>query len=131
MVEREAACSCGQLQLVARGEPIRVSVCHCLACQRHTGSAFGFQARFRRGDVRVSGDSCEYTRHSERGEPRRFNFCPECGATVYYVLTSAPDLVAVPAGAFADPAFPAPQLSVWESRMHEWVTLRSDVEHNA
>lgn len=44
VIEREAVCSCGQLRLIAEGEPVRVSVCHCLACQRRTGSAVGFQA---------------------------------------------------------------------------------------
>ncbi|MCZ6616567.1 MAG: aldehyde-activating protein, partial [Gammaproteobacteria bacterium] len=46
MTTRRAACSCGNLRLTARGDPIRVSVCHCHACQRRTGSVFGVQARF-------------------------------------------------------------------------------------
>ena len=43
---REAACSCRQLRLTVEGEPELVSLCHCLACQRRTGSAFGVQAAF-------------------------------------------------------------------------------------
>ena len=129
MVTRDAACSCGQLHLVVQGEPLRLSVCHCLACQRRTGSAFGFQARFPRASVQTAGDSREYIRASDEGEPRTYHFCPECGATVYYVLASAPDVVAVPVGAFADPTFPEPRVSVWESRKHAWVTLPPDVEH--
>ena len=50
---RQASCSCEQLRLSAEGEPVRISVCHCLACQRRTGSAFGFQARFEAGWVRL------------------------------------------------------------------------------
>jgi DNA topoisomerase IB len=46
MTERHASCSCGQLAVVTRAEPIRISICHCLACQRRTGSVFGTQARF-------------------------------------------------------------------------------------
>jgi hypothetical protein len=48
MNTRTASCSCGQLTVVTAGDPIRVSVCHCLACQRRTGSVFGAQARFAR-----------------------------------------------------------------------------------
>ncbi len=129
MVTRDAACSCGQLSLVAEGEPVRVSVCHCLACQRRTGSAFGAQGRFPRDRVRITGRSSEYVRVSDAGEARTFNFCPECGATVYYSLASTPDVVAVALGAFADPSFPAPGFSVWEDRQHPWVTLPSDIEH--
>jgi hypothetical protein len=108
VVQREAACSCGQLQVVIEGEPVRVSVCHCLACQRRTGSAFGFQARFSRDRVRIEGRSREFIRRSDEGEVRTFHFCPACGATVYYMLGSQPDVVAIPVGAFADPSFRPP-----------------------
>jgi hypothetical protein len=38
---RTASCSCGQLQIICEGEPIRRAVCHCLASQRRTGSLRG------------------------------------------------------------------------------------------
>jgi len=47
MTTRRAACSCGQLQLTIEGEPSRISMCHCLECQRRTGAAISNQARFR------------------------------------------------------------------------------------
>jgi hypothetical protein len=130
MTTWRAACSCGQLHLVAEGEPIRISMCHCLACQRRTGSAFGIQARFPRDRVSIEGRSTEYVRISDDGESRTFNFCPECGATVYYRLSTVPDVIAVPIGAFADPAFPPPTISVYESRRHAWVTVPAAVEHH-
>jgi hypothetical protein len=129
MSVRQASCSCGQLRLTAEGEPVRISVCHCLACQRRTGSAFGFQARFPTERVRVEGASSEYIRLSDAGETWSFHFCPECGATVFYTGASQPGLVAVPAGAFADPAFPPPTVSVWESRKHSWFDLREPIDH--
>jgi len=120
-VAHEAACSCGQLRLVAEGEPVRISMCHCLACQRRTGSAFGMQARFPRENVQIEGLATEYVRIADHGEPRSFFFCPECGSTVYY--WTDPELIAVPIGAFADPSFPPPRVSVWESRRHAWVSV--------
>lgn len=118
---RRAACSCGRLSVEADGEPVRISICHCLACQRRTGSAFGYQARFPRDRVRIAGASREYVRVSDAGVQRAFHFCPECGATVFWVSPSEPGVVAVPVGAFADPAFPAPWFSVWETSKHAWV----------
>ena len=129
MTTRYAACSCEQLRLVVEGDPVRVSICHCLACQRRTGSVFGVQARFEVKQVRTWGRYSEYVRVSDEGETRIFHFCPECGATVSYKTPSAPELIAVPVGAFADPAFPEPTRSVWESRRHPWLELREDVEH--
>ena len=129
MASRTAACSCGQLRLEVEGEPGRVSVCHCLACQRRTGSAFGAQARFPADRVRISGRFTEYERRSDDGEARTFRFCPGCGATVFYTTPDAPDLIAVPVGAFADPGFPAPTVSVYESRRHPWVGLPEGIEN--
>jgi hypothetical protein len=122
MARREAACSCGQLRVQVDGDPVRVSVCHCLACQRRTGSTYGVQARWPVASAHITGESREYRRDSDDvGEARRFHFCPECGATVYYF--SDPEFIAIPVGALGDPDFPAPTVSVWESRKHSWVTL--------
>jgi hypothetical protein len=130
MIARHAACSCGQLQLVAEGEPVRISMCHCLACQRRTGSAFGAQARFPADQVDVDGRYVEYVRISDEGEERVFRFCPDCGATVFYTTGDAPGLIAVPLGAFADPSFPPPTVSVHESRRHAWVSLPDAVDRH-
>jgi hypothetical protein len=124
---REASCSCGQLTLTAEGDPIRISMCHCLACQRRTGSAFGIQARFPADRVRVAGRSTEYVRISDEGDERTFRFCPDCGATVFWTLAAVPDVIAVPIGAFAEPTFPPPRVSVYGSRRHPWVSLPDTV----
>ena len=40
-------------------------MCHCIACQRRTGSAFGLQARWPKERVEVTGRSTEYVRISD------------------------------------------------------------------
>lgn len=131
MNTRTASCSCGQLTATADGEPARVSICHCLACQRRTGSVFGAQARFVTEQVVVSGKASEYVRVGDEGSHARFRFCPNCGATVYYTFDERPGVVAIPVGAFCEPSFPAPSFSVYEERMHKWVGLPADIEHMA
>lgn len=124
MERHQASCTCGQLKVTVEGGPVRVSVCHCLACQRRTGSAFGVQARFRAEQVTVVGDSREYIRLSdEDAEPRRFHFCDNCGATVFYDFGPGPDIIAIPVGAFADPMFPAPTREIYDVRRHPWVEI--------
>jgi hypothetical protein len=128
---RTAACSCGQLKSTVVGEPVRVSVCHCLACQRRTGSVFGAQARFPAAAVMTCGESREYVRVGDSGSTVRFHFCPTCGSIVFYSLDAAPGYIAIPVGAFADPTFPPPKHSVYDDRMHSWVEMPPDVEHQA
>ena len=128
---RTASCTCDQLTAVATGEPIRISICHCLACQRRTGSVFGAQARFRRENVRIEGRSSTYVRVGDEGSSITFHFRPTCGATVHYGFVGVEEVVAIPVGAFADPAFPQPRFSVYEDRKHAWVALPEDIEHLA
>jgi hypothetical protein len=104
-------------------------MCHCLACQRRTGSAFGVQARFPRDKVSIAGRATRYVRTADSGNQITFHFCPDCGSTVYYQLDQVPDVIAVAVGAFADPAFPAPRVSVYEARRHAWAGTPADVEH--
>ena len=129
MTTRHAQCSCGQLKVEADGEAIRISMCHCIECQRRTGSVFGAQARFARDHVRIAGNATTYTRKADSGNTISFHFCPTCGSTVYYTLERAPDSVAVALGAFGDPEFPAPKISVYEARKHAWVALPDGIEH--
>lgn len=130
MATRDAACSCGQLHLEAAGDPIRISMCHCLACQRRTGSAFSIQARFTADQVHIVGRHSEYVRVSDESDEARhtFHFCPDCGATVFYTSSDSPN-VAVPVGAFADPSFPPPTISVYELRRHPWIAEPAAIEH--
>lgn len=121
MPDHLAACSCGQLTAEVTGEPVRISICHCLACQRRTGSVFGQQARFRRENISISGVSSEYIRTGDEGNRATFHFCPSCGSTVYYEAEGLDEYLIIPVGAFADPSFPAPTVSVYEDRMHSWV----------
>lgn len=131
MPTRVASCTCGQLSLTASEDPIRVSICHCLACQSRTGSVFGAQARFRSDAVRIRGQSQKYVRVGDEGNRIVFHFCPRCGATIHWQIEGQDESIAVPVGAFADPGFPAPTVSVYERRKHSWVSLPTNVEHLA
>jgi hypothetical protein len=129
MTTRSASCSCGALTAQVSGEPLRISICHCLNCQRRSGSVFAAQARFARDQVVVSGTSTSFALTGDEGSRAHFHFCPICGATVYFQTEGAEDTIAIPIGAFADPLFPAPTVSVYEERMHAWVVPPPGAEH--
>jgi hypothetical protein len=132
MKERTASCCCGQLTVITMGEPVRVSVCHCVACQQRTGSVFAAQARFARDSVEIRGESSQYVRIGDEGSRVTFSFCPTCGSTVHYSVEGFDvTTIAIPVGAFADPTFPGPAVSVYEERMHPWVILPPTIEHLA
>ena len=130
MTDRTASCRCGQLRATAQGNPVRVSVCHCLNCKKRSGSAFAVQARWPKAQVAIDGASKTFIKVADSGNRATFHFCPECGSDVYYEIDGKfDDLIAIPVGAFDDPYFAHPDYSVWEGRKHDWIEVTGEVEH--
>ena len=121
MNERTAACDCGQVHVTCQGDPASVSLCHCLSCQRRTGGPFGVAAFFLRSAVQFAGVTSVYRRASDSGFDVSFHFCPACGSTVWWEPHRKPDMIAVGAGAFADPYFPAPTKAAHPDHRHRWL----------
>lgn len=129
---RQASCRCGQLRATTSGEPVRVSVCHCLDCKKRSGSAFAVQARWPAERVTIEGQSKSWSKLTDSGNRISFHFCPDCGSDVHYAIEGKfAGLVAIPLGAFEDPYFVRPSFSVWEKRKHDWVDVSGDVEHSS
>jgi hypothetical protein len=127
---RTARCSCGQLRVTVTGEPTRVSVCHCLECQKRTGSPFGSQARWPMAQATIEGPSNAWSRTGDEGHTAEFHFCPVCSSIVWYRFPDLPDVIAIPIGGFADPDFPPPQFSVYDNRRHRWLKMPDGIEVN-
>jgi hypothetical protein len=121
-VKRTASCSCGQLRIEVQGEPTGTGICHCLACQQRTGSVFAALASFD-APYEVTGSATEYVRTGDQGAKFIFRFCPICGTNLFHTEEGAVESVGVAVGAFADPGFPRPQLSIYDCRRHPWVQL--------
>jgi hypothetical protein len=126
---RTARCSCGNLWLAFQGEPQRVYVCACLECQRSTGSAFAYRARFDRDSViEDRGERCRFRRITGDGLWMDQIFCPACGTLVYMEAELMPGALAVSVGCFAEPGFPPPAALFWARRKHGWYELNGGIE---
>ncbi len=125
-MKRTLDCTCGRVTVRIDGEPARISMCHCTACQKRSGSAFAAQIRFSASDVEVEGNTTTYTRVADSGGRAHFQFCPTCATVICYQIHADPNIVAVPLGLFADPELPAPGFSVYEARKHPWVSVPED-----
>jgi hypothetical protein len=122
MTIREARCACGALAARTEGDPVRLSLCHCLECKRRTGAAFGWNATFSAGQVTIDGDYHSFTRGSDEGYWARHHFCPQCGVCVFYEIERRPGMISIPAGTFADPDFPPPRVEVYAERRCPWLS---------
>ena len=106
-----------------------VNVCHCEDCQRRSGVPWSSAAYFPAEAVRLDGPNTIYTRTSDAGTRINQHFCPTCGATVCWARETGATRFGIPVGAFTDPSFPAPSLSVWEKRRYAWSPAMDNVAH--
>jgi hypothetical protein len=128
---KRATCGCGQLRADCDGDPLKVSICHCDACRRRTGSAFGIAVFFSRAAVMVEGEARTHTRKADSGRDVTFHFCPHCRSSVWWEPERMPDRVAVALGAFADPDFPMPDQSVSDARRYKWIAFPDAMQKRA
>lgn len=126
-----ARCQCGSLtaSIDDDAEPT-VVMCHCIDCQRRSGSQFGSIAYYPRDSVSFAGEAREFTRATDSGSTFTTGFCPQCGSTVYARSGRMPEIVGVTAGTIADPTFPQPVRSVYEQSRHHWIALPDTMSHH-
>lgn len=125
----EARCQCGQLKIHVPGPTTAVVACHCIACQRRSGSPFGAAAYYPHDQVKVEGEAKRYDRATEPGGTFENYFCPNCGSTVYFRGSKNAEVTGVAIGAFVDRHEMAPIRSVWEQSKHPWVTIPTALQH--
>lgn len=123
---RVATCRCGSLKAECTGEPVLMSVCHCVECKRRTGSAFSTQARFAAENVNVMGEFRTFVRTADSERTLTYQFCPNCGSTIAYQIDMMPGVVAIPLGAFGEEVLPAPAYSAYERRKHPWASITGE-----
>ncbi len=124
-----ARCACGAVTLTASKPPHLTALCHCLACQRRTGSPFSANAFYAVAAVSSTGTTNVFVRRGDSGRRVHMHFCPGCGSTVFWKADATPDWIGVGVGSFADPSFMAPTMSVFEQSRHHWVRLDDGVAH--
>jgi hypothetical protein len=124
-----ARCQCQGFRVIVANAPEFVNICQCTDCQRRSGSPLTSNAYFPKTDVRLEGDYKIYSRPTTSGRQAHNYFCPNCGSTLCWILEIRPDHYGVAAGAFNDPAFPVPSVSVWESSKYHWILVPPDIEH--
>jgi hypothetical protein len=127
-MQRTATCACGQASITLSGDPALHGVCHCTNCKRRTGSAFGISAYFPKASIAArSGEMNVYAfHHASQNHDQERRFCSRCGTTLFWHVSTMPDLVGIAAGCFAEGALNEPTFSATHGKKEAWVTLPSD-----
>lgn len=97
-------CSCGAVRFtIARY--LFAHVCHCDACKKRTGSAYGVSVVIEDSDLKeFHGEVRTFTRVAESGNPVEYDFCPICATTVRWRVAALRGRQVFAAGAFDTPS---------------------------
>ncbi|MEM1364966.1 MAG: GFA family protein [Pseudomonadota bacterium] len=109
MIKHMGGCACGAIRFEARGDPLRVGLCHCLDCRKRTGAPYFATVFYHVGQVSISGE-----RRTDGG----WSFCPKCGSTVHAQTDTDIELAL---GCFDEPRRFEPGYELWTIRREPWL----------
>lgn len=123
-----AQCACKKISIKVQGEPNRVLACHCSYCKRATGTAFRSVAWFKNNNVISIEGKTKIFDSSERSKGIKFNFCPNCGTTIYWTFTHTDKFTAIALGCFEEQFLPKPSFEFYTSKRVHWLDQIKDIE---
>jgi hypothetical protein len=119
----EGGCSCGAVRYRLASEPLIVHCCHCLNCQRQTGSAFVINVLIEADRVEMlAGDPRPVDVPRDDGSVQRIFRCPECQVAVFSEYVR-PVVRFVRAGTLDDPSQVSPDVHIYTRSKLDWVAL--------
>jgi hypothetical protein len=126
-VIREGGCACRAVRYRLASDPLFVHCCHCLNCQRQTGSAFVINLLIEADRVEVlSGDVQPVDVPRDDGSAQTIWRCPTCQVAVFSQYTR-PEVRFVRGGTLDEPAAIAPDVHIFTRSKLPWVTLPDSV----
>ena len=109
MADFTGGCLCGDVRIVASGQPYRVGICHCLDCRKHHGALFFAAAIFPEASVTITGETRAY---------RERHFCPRCGSSLF---ARSGDEIELHLGTLDAPDQLMPTYENWTVRRESWL----------
>ena len=126
-VPREGGCACGSVRYRLTDEPLFTHCCHCLNCQRQTGSAFVINLLIEADRVEMlAGDAQPVDVPRDDGSTQRIYRCPDCQVAVFSNY-GWPEVRFVRGGTLDEPASVEPDVHIYTRSKLPWITLPDDV----
>jgi hypothetical protein len=125
--QREGGCACGEVRYRLTSEPLFTHCCHCLNCQRQTGSAFVINLLIEADRVELLGrepQAVEVPR--DDGSSQRIYRCPSCQVALYSEY-GRPEVRFIRAGTLDEPREVTPDVHIFTKSRVGWVTLPESV----
>jgi hypothetical protein len=123
----DGGCACGAVRYRLTSEPLFVHCCHCLNCQRQTGSAFVINLLIEADRVElVAGEPKPVDVPRDDGSMQRIYRCAICEVAVYSEY-ARPEYLFVRGGTLDEPRAITPDVHIYTKSKVDWVVLPDSV----
>lgn len=120
-------CRCGQVHLQVRADSLPpLYACHCLTCQRWSGSAFALHLLCAAQTVDVTGPTLSFT-YTEQGNQSTHHACARCFTRLFNETGAAPSMLVVRAGVLDGAEHLSPLAHIWVTHKQAWLSLPEGV----
>lgn len=127
MAKITGGCLCGAVRYTADADPSSVTVCHCLDCQKFTGSAFAALLRISKDALTIEGTVKTFSSLGGSGNALLRHFCPECGSSIAEESVARPGMMVLTVGTFDDPTIAKPGREIFRDRAWPWLHLDGEI----
>ena len=124
----KGGCACGAVRYELTSAPMFVHCCHCLDCQRQTGSAFVINRLIETDRIRMlQGEPVSVRVPTDSGRPHDIYRCPTCHVALWSDYGGRPYLRFVRIGTLDAPHAIRPDVHIFTRSKVPWVSLPPDV----
>lgn len=116
-------CLCGKVNYKINAEPLKMAQCHCLDCQRSSGTGHFSLAFFKKDNVIIEGETNSFTTQADDGPEVTRHFCPECGSRLFGTNNVNTSLISISVGCVDDHSWFKPQAIVYNKRKPSWDSM--------
>lgn len=130
MTEAEFAvgsCRCGAIRYSIHQPPVRMVQCHCVDCQKLSGTGHASQAFFREEDVELHGEPASWVFEADSGNVKTYHFCPTCGSRLHGKNSGRPGITIVPVGCLEDNGWFSPHAVAYTRARQDWDVTPDDI----
>ena len=118
-------CLCGAVRYEIDGDTIFQGHCHCVDCQKVTGTGHISVVAVLSSALKVTGETTSFAVTADSGQPYIRHFCPRCGSVVYGEPTAMQGVNTVPAGTLDDTSLFVPEMVVYTKSRPAWDRIDS------
>ena len=122
-VTRDGGCACGEVRYRLTSEPLFTHCCHCLNCQRQTGSAFVINLLIESDRVELPASEPQAVQAPRDDSSTQTIYrCPVCQVAVYSEY-GRPEVKFVRGGTLDEPGSVEPDVHIFTRSKLGWVRL--------